>query len=393
MHFDRPANRRSEPALILLPTLGVGGSETKFVRLATALGEAGAPVHLAYFNPPTTLREEIGAQVPILDLERRGKYSLKSLRRLRDYIIDRNIRTLVAVNFYPLAYALPVRALRLPHRPRIIASINTTHITDRRERMFMTLYRPLLRRVDRVVYGCRQQEAHWGHAHGLEPARAAVIYNGVDCEHFDPRRDAPGVADCRRRHGIHDDAPVIVCVGQLRPEKAQRLLVEALARLQQRHGLAPHLLLVGDGPERESIERLASGLGLAQRVHLAGALADVRPCLRAADVFALSSLSETFSNAALEAGAMSLPVVMSDTGGAAEMFPDEQSGGVVYATGDIDALAASLAALLRDPPRCRRMGEQARRTVCGRFSREQMVADWRDTLWPVGGGPVGASGD
>lgn len=386
MLYERSQSVGVDPVLILLSTLGVGGSETKFVRLTNTLVGQGAPLHLGYFNPPETLRAEIDGNVPVLNLERRGKYSIGSLRRLRDYVASRRIRTLVTVNDYPLAYAVPVRSWRLVQRPRVIASINTTYVTERRERMFMLLYRQLLRRVDQIVYGCQQQRGHWCRTYDLDPSRSTVIYNGVDCDYFDARETPGCVTDPRRRFGIPADARLIVCVGQLRPEKAQWLLVEALARLQRQHDLEPHLVLVGDGPERQRIERLAAELGLASRVHLAGAVTDVRPYLRAADVFALSSVTETFSNAALEAGAMSLPVVASDTGGAAEMFRSEQDGGLIYPASDVSTLASRLASLIADPERSRRLGERARHTVRERFRRELMVTAWRRILWPQGGG-------
>lgn len=380
MHYERPDTSGSHPALVLLPTLGVGGSETKFIRVVNALTEQGAPIHIGYFNPPDTLRASIDDSVPVVDLERRGKYSIGALRRLRDYVVSRRIGTIVTVNFYPLAYAVPLRAWRRLRQLRVVASVNATYLTDRRELLFMRLYGPLLKRVDQIAYGCRFQRDLWCRSYGLDPARSKVIYNGVDCGRFDAGA-APAGAAVRQRFAIPTDGHVIVCVGQLRSEKAHWLLIEALALLRDRHALTPHLLLIGSGPERQRIERLAVERGVAQQVHMAGRVSDVRPFLGAADIFALASVDETFSNAALEAGAMSLPVVMSDVGGAMEMYPTERDGGLLFPAGDADGLAGVLAALVADPQRLQRMGESARRTVCERFTRQQMVAAWRRVLW------------
>ena len=85
----------------------------------------------------------------------------------------------------------------------------------------------------------------------------------------------------------------------------------------------------------------------------------------------------------LEAGAMAIPVVASDTGGAAEMFPGDEHGGLIYRTGDVDALAARLASLVSEPQQARSVGARARRTVTERFSLERMESDWRRMLWPT----------
>ena len=95
-------------------------------------------------------------------------------------------------------------------------------------------------------------------------------------------------------------------------------------------------MLVGDGPEREAIVEYAKRLGILDRLHMVGASDDVRPYLKASDVFRVNIdlPSKTFSNAALEATAMGLPVVTSDVGGAREMFPAGSSG-TIYLRDDV----------------------------------------------------------
>ena len=92
------------PALILLPSLTMGGSERKFVRTCNALARRGLPIHLGYFNEPETLLPEIDDGVRVLPLRRTGKYSLGCLRRLRDYVRDNDVAHVVGVNFYPLLF-------------------------------------------------------------------------------------------------------------------------------------------------------------------------------------------------------------------------------------------------------------------------------------------------
>jgi glycosyltransferase involved in cell wall biosynthesis len=145
------------------------------------------------------------------------------------------------------------------------------------------------------------------------------------------------------------------------------------------------LVLVGDGPLRDELKRQAKELGLEDRILFAGEVTDVRPFLAAADLFALSSVAvETFSNAALEASAAGLPVVLTDIGGARELV-DEGASGLVVPPRNPAALATALEDLLRDQARCARMGELGRARTVAAFGFGRMLAEWVSVLWDEGG--------
>jgi glycosyltransferase involved in cell wall biosynthesis len=128
-----------------------------------------------------------------------------------------------------------------------------------------------------------------------------VIPNGIDAAAF--AFDAARRAATRRRLGIPPDEPVVGAVGRLVPTKRFALLVDAVARLD-----GVRLLLVGAGPEREGLERLARGRGAAGRVVFTGGTSDVAGALAAMDVLAAPSVQETFGLGVLEALAAGLPV-------------------------------------------------------------------------------------
>jgi glycosyltransferase involved in cell wall biosynthesis len=149
-------------------------------------------------------------------------------------------------------------------------------------------------------------------------------------------------------------------------------------------GLPIHALLVGEGGQRASIERCVTDLGVRDRVRLLGAIDDVRPFLKLADAFVLTSTAvETFSNAALEAMAMGLPVILSRIGGAAEMVEVGQSG-FLYAPGNVTELAAHIAALAGDDGLAREMGQAAAARVQLRFGFARMLDEYRTLLYPAG---------
>jgi glycosyltransferase involved in cell wall biosynthesis len=370
-------------ALLLLSDLGIGGSERKMVRVANALRGEGHDIHLAYLNAPHTLRANLDPALPVLFLDRTGKFSLAALRRLIRYALDRQISHLACVNLYPLLYARAV-AWRLGNRaPVISALINTTDFFAGRAERQMIVYAPLLRRATCLVFGCRRQQDQWLERYRLPAVNSRVIYNGVDHAHFNRAAVLETREQLRRRYGLPVDAFISIAVGQLRPEKGQADLVRAVAVLARR-GLPIHALLVGDGEQRHAIERCISELGVRDRVQLIGAVEDVRPFLTLADAFVLTSTAvETFSNAALEAMAMGLPVILSRIGGAGEMVEAGQNG-FLYSPGDVAALAGHIAVLAGDADLSRKMGRAAMTQVQSRFGFARMIDEYRVLLFPSG---------
>lgn len=369
-------------ALFLISDLGIGGSERKSVRIANALRKGGHDIHLAYLNAPHTLRGSLDPALPVLYLDRTGKFSLSALRRLKHYLVEQGISCVACVNLYPLLYAHAAAWQIGKHAPLLSALINTTDFQTRREERLMLVYAPLLRRTNHLVFGCRLQQDQWVDRYHLPAANSRVIYNGVDEAYFNTAAIAETRSQLRLRYGLPLNDFIAISVAQLRPEKQQVHLVQAVAALVAR-GFPIRALLVGEGGQRASIERCIADCGVRDRVRLLGAIDDVRPLLKLADAFVLTSTVETFSNAALEAMAMGLPVILSRNGGAAEMVEVGQNG-FLYAPGDVTQLARHIAALAGDESLNRKMGRAAMTHVQGCFGFTRMVDEYRTLLFPSG---------
>jgi len=370
-------SRPSTKTLFLVSSLTVGGSEVKTVRLANELAARGRGVVLAYLNPPETLLEQVSPAVQAVHLRRRGKFSLAALRALTELISRSDIATVVAVNLYAALYAVIARHLLGRKAPRVVVSVNTTDFESASTRRQMHLYRHVLRRADRIVFGARGQQQLWNERYRLDETgrRSMVIYNGVDT-----RRFHAGAVPGLRPAAWPDGRFVVGTVGTLRPEKAQTDLVKAVDMLA-RQGIDAGALIVGEGPERHALEALVESLGLHERVWLAGSQSDVRGYLAAMDVFALPSVAvETFSNATLEAMAMGRPVVVSRIGGMPEML--EGGGGVLFDPGDLQGLCAHLAALALEPARRRALAAAAVDNVGRHFNWNSMVEQYLKLLQP-----------
>jgi len=212
-------------------------------------------------------------------------------------------------------------------------------------------------------------------ANGYPADTTHVVLNAIDPDGWHPGegRDA-----ARAELGLADDAPVVITVCRLFPSKGVEALIRALARV---HGELPdaRVVVVGDdGPEQgrymDELAGVARSLGVEDHVCFTGRRSDVPRLMAAADVFAMPSYEEPFGLVYLEAMAMRLPVVGLDNGGTPEVVEDGCSG-LLSAPDDLDALAAHLVELLRDPARREAMGVYGRAQVDSRFTIERMAAD------------------
>jgi glycosyltransferase involved in cell wall biosynthesis len=373
------ARAQGVQVLYLLNNLSLGGSEAKIVHIANALADRGVRVGVAHLNTPDDLAGRLRPGIPVWCLQRRGMFSLRATGALRRLLREQKPIAVIAVNLYPTLYASAAAALLRP-RPRTIGLVNTIGFREDREWQ-RGIYRWVLGRLDLSVYGSEVQRSMWVRRADAGHARSRVIYNGVDLRKYQPVA-ADDVQRERERHGIGVQSFVVGTVGRLAPEKNQVVLVETVAQLR-RAGRDVHLLLVGDGRLRAALEQRVAELDVAAYVHFAGALQDVRTALSAMDVFVLPSRNETFSNAALEAMAMSRPVILSRVGGAGEMVSD----GIEGYTIPVPQLAAELPTLIgklqADPALCGRLGAAARRRVEREFPVEAMVDEYQALLGPA----------
>jgi colanic acid/amylovoran biosynthesis glycosyltransferase len=179
-----------------------------------------------------------------------------------------------------------------------------------------------------------------------------VVHCGVDIRRFSRPPDCPERSEAQ-----------IVCVGRLVPAKAQTLLVETIAALRAA-GAEAHLTLVGDGPDRQSLERLANDLQLTDHVTFLGSVAhsEVQALLSEADIFCLPSFAEGVPIVLMEAMAMELPVVSSKVMGIPELIEDQISG-VLIRPGALEDLVRALSELVGSPERRRELGRAARLRV------------------------------
>ncbi len=206
----------------------------------------------------------------------------------------------------------------------------------------------IARRADRLIAVSREDQRRMIEVERIPPERTLFLPNGV------PTGAPSSGRDVRAELGIPHDIPLIGTVGVLRSPKDQHLLIRATALLLERW---PRLqtLIVGDGPDRASLEALAVELGVERAVHFVGRRNDVPDILQALDIGVNSSSSEGSPLAVMEYMEAGLPVVATAVGGVPDLI-EPGVHGLLVAPRDPAALAEALDELLGDPDRAREMG-------------------------------------
>ncbi len=357
----------------------VGGSGVVATELAHALVDRGHHVHLISSEPPFRWRpgprgpafERVS--VPSYPLFREPQYLLAMANTIvrvaethRLDIIHAHYAVPHATAGYLADRILASAASEMP--PRTVTTLHGTDIT-------LVGSDPSYARV--VAFSIEQSDCVTTVSRSLEADTIArlgithdirVIPNFLDCAVYS-RQSAPGAR--QRLTGARAGDAVVVHMSNFRPVKRVELVLEAFARIRQ---AAPaRLVLIGDGPVRPDIERMASERGLSGDMVFAGEQPDPVPWLSAADVFLLPSEQESFGLAALEAMACGTPVVASDAGGLPEIIEDGVTGFLCPAANPVETMAEHALMLIRDHERHAEMSRAATEIVRRDYCTDRIV--------------------
>ena len=191
-----------------------------------------------------------------------------------------------------------------------------------------------------------------------------TVHNGIDIDHVERVSSTIDRGYKRRELGFSPEDIVIVSVARFVEWKGHQLLIEAFASVFEEIPRA-RLLLIGDGPLYTPLSARVVELGLQNRIHLPGARSDIYEILASLDIFSLDFVypvgldAEAIGVAGFEAMAFGLPVIVGDYIGARTYIGNNERG-VIVEPRDQEALAQAIVNLVKDPDRCRRLGEAAK---------------------------------
>lgn len=342
---------------------GIGGSERHLLELLPALRARGADARFLGLDDTTAEPEPFYAvladrdvpfeQLPCpRDLDPRLAWRVRAaVGAARPDVVHTH---LVHADAYGLA-AVVGTATKL---------VSTKHNDDRfRAGRLRHLERLATRRAARVVCITEALARFNREEVGLPREKLRVVHYGLDAPP-DPW-GPPGGPE------LPPDAPVLVAVCRLVPQKGLDVAIEALPHVRERHPDA-RLVVLGEGPLRGELEALAQARGVGDAVSLAGRVGDVAWWLRRADVVVHPARWEGFGLALLEAMLCARPVVASRVSSIPEIVLDGESG-LLVAPDDPVALGAAVRLLLDDPARARSYGEAGLARAHAEFSVARMA--------------------
>jgi glycosyltransferase involved in cell wall biosynthesis len=341
-------------------SLGWGGQEIRVLSEAGGVAARGHEVLLAAPSDSRIYAEapRFGVATTALPIARKRPEGVAALRKLlRERAFD-----VVNTHSSTDSWLASLACRLVPKAPSIV---RTRHISAPVPRNFATrwLYRTAASRVVTTGERLRRQVIE---ETGVAAERVVSIPTGIDLARFSPgdRREA------RAALSLAQDTPLVGIVATLRSWKGHRHLIEALASLP---GDRTHLVIVGDGPQREALEARVAELRLRSRVRFAGNQEEVAPWMRALDVFCLPSYAnEGVPQALMQAMACGCAVVTTPVGSIPEIVEDSVTG-LLVPPEDPQRLAHALGALLADEARRVALGQRAHLLAQERFGEARMV--------------------
>jgi glycosyltransferase involved in cell wall biosynthesis len=329
---------------------GIGGSERHLLALLPALADLNVePVFVGLDDLDWDASDFYGAlEVPAIRVPSPRDVDPVLLGRLLKGLRADIVHThLVHADLYG-GIAAKLRGSRL---------VSTKHNDDPfRSGTFRHVERTLCRLADRVIAITESLRSFTVERVGVPAAKVETIHYGLDGP---PRRWGTNPPD-----PAPDGVPILLAVARLVPQKGVDVAVRALRELPD-----AWLVVLGEGPERPRLERLARELDVAERVWLPGRVPDVATWLRRADVVVHPARWEGFGSALLEAMLCAKPVVASRVSSIPEIVADGETG-ILVPPDDPPALAGGVTRALEDP---RRYGDAGLKRARTEFSVERMA--------------------
>lgn len=350
--------RDSLKIMLVVTSLGVGGAERLVTALADRCVTAGHEVIVVRLHGVAEIRP-CNPRVTVLNLGmRRTPFGVM----LAMWRLDRLIRKFQpdVVNSHLVHANLITRILRVAAPiPRLISSVHNIHEGGS---LRVLAYR-LTDRLTTISTNVSHEAVQAFEKRGaVKSHRMVAVYNGIDVEKF--RFSSAERLKIRNELDLTENTALLLAVGRLCKQKDYPSLLEAMSLMSA--GCHWRLVIVGVGPEGESLVRLAKQLGVAHQVTWLGVRHDVSALMSACDVFVLPSAWEGFGLVVAEAMACERPVVATDCGGVREVLGE---CGSLVPTRDPEALATAILKMTASRgSRKKALGQAARQRVVERYS-------------------------
>ena len=361
-------------AFLLQDTRYLYGAEQATIQLLEGLTAAGVGVQVLLLQETrlgsgtSPLAEALRRCAPVTAIPVAGRFSRPAIAQIREFMARERVDVL-----HSTGYKADWHALLASRQTRLFPVVSTVHgwlfRWEWKERLFQALNIRALRRFSRVVVLSAFYERYLRRC-GLGPLQLAHIQTGVRAERIVPR------AGARAFWEAPGEIFTFGLLGRLSSEKNHGLLLRAARRLARDLDASPRswrILIAGDGPLRDKLQKKIAHYGLQDRVELAGWM-PAGDFFRRVHVLVQCSRVENQPLSVMEAMAWMRPVIASRAGGLPELVQDKETGRVVR-KGSARALAAAMREYLVAPVKAQADGVRGRDRLEKEFSFERMIQD------------------
>jgi len=360
--------------LILVPTLDRSGAEKQFSLLATGLPRDEFDVEviaLTRGGPFQSIIEDAG--IPVAVLNKKWKFDVSALRRLRRYISEQKPDVILSCLFAANAYAR-LATIGMASPPKVI--ISERCVDSWKAKWQLILDRQLRNRATNLVANSNAV-AEFYRGTGFPGEKITVVPNGIT----PPEQPAVTRLELLSELNLPDDAKLIAFVGRLAPQKRLRELLWATQLLRQADRRA-YFLVIGDGPSREELELYSRDVESIDHVRFLGHREDAAGLLYLMDVFWMNSEFEGMSNSLMEAMSVGVPCIVSDIPANRELVTHEEHGYVVPINDSV-AFSQFTERLMKDEALAKQLGQNAQDRMSNEFRVEQMIGSYAQLLREV----------
>jgi glycosyltransferase involved in cell wall biosynthesis len=356
--------------LHLISSGGMYGAEAVILNLSKRLQQTGHSSVLGVFenqpHPNLQLHEAAqkqGIESHLLTCE--GQFDKTMPQKIRRLVQTTGADVVHAHGYKADIYVyFALRGRKTP----LISTCHTWYDNGLILRLYGSADRFFLKRYARVVAVSSEVKDRLLQS-GVRPEKVSIIQNGIDRAPF---RDAhPSLRGDPR---FKDATAIVGLVGRLSTEKGVDVFIRSTSKVLAMHpGL--QFVIVGDGPDLESLKALITELNVGANVRLLGRRDDMPSVYRSLDVMVSASRQEGLPMAILEGMASNRALIATSVGGVPSLIKDDVTG-ILLPPGDVDLLAQAISALVENPQRRQRLGEAAERLIEAEFSAERMTSDY-----------------
>ncbi len=360
------------------PPLPVGGAERQAEQLSSYLAELGLAVGVITRHDGQAAKNEIINGVQIIRVPQ-GPGPLKSLF----FTLGSILMLIRRRNSYDILHA------HLAFAPAVVACVTGKFLNKRvivkfgsggafgdvqvsKRTLRGRLILKLLQKWADVCIALNDEIEQEMLAVGFNRSKIVRMVNGVDTKLFS---QLDKVEAKNYLHSQVKDKIIILYTGRLAKQKSLPDLLRAINIILEKEKPNFQLLLVGDGAERANLIDMTSKLGIQEYVTFVGKVDDVKPYLKAADIFVLPSVSEGISNSLLEAMAVGLACVATDVSGSSEAL-DRGACGILVQPNNSEELAGALIHLISDKSEVLRLGSAARKYILDNYDFPVVVGKY-----------------